>query len=350
MARPLAQACAAVVVALVAACAAPSAPAAPLPPQAPTAPAPAEPAQPPEPAKLTIAPPAPKIQVQAPPEWIGPTQCAGQARQGGLLVCRTAFNASVTVQGGRTVRADDSGLVVIGIDRDATGDLRLSFNPSGPGRAETLSFPIEPREWVTQSVSGLPPSTVRPPTDPDFQARLARERDLKNAGSASRAAIAGFMDGFVWPVEGGRQSGAWGNQRILNGDPRPPHMGLDIAAPTGTPIRAPAGGKVSLAQTGMHFDGGLVFIDHGQGVITQYLHMSRVDVAVGDVVTQGQVIGAVGATGRATGPHLCWRMRVREVQVDPGQAILALAKARSDFSNAPAPAAGAAPAGWSAQR
>jgi len=124
-------------------------------------------------------------------------------------------------------------------------------------------------------------------------------------------------------------SGTWGNQRVLNGVPASPHFGYDIAVPAGTPIRAPAEGVVTLAQPDMHYEGGLVFIDHGQGLITMYLHMSRLDVGVGDTVEQGQIIGAVGSSGRATGPHLCWRMKWRERQLDPSVAIEGLAQARA---------------------
>ncbi|HRK64871.1 MAG TPA: M23 family metallopeptidase, partial [Terricaulis sp.] len=108
-------------------------------------------------------------------------------------------------------------------------------------------------------------------------------------------------------------------------------FGVDIAAPTGTPIRAPAAGVVSFANADMHFEGGLVFIDHGQGLITMYLHMSRLDVTAGQRVEQGQVMGAVGASGRATGPHLCWRMRLNGRQLDPSVAIDGLASARAEL-------------------
>ncbi|HRE44001.1 MAG TPA: M23 family metallopeptidase, partial [Terricaulis sp.] len=168
------------------------------------------------------------------------------------------------------------------------------------------------------------------PTDPAVLARIQREAALKNEGFASHAALAGFLDGFIWPVDG-RISGRWGNQRVLNGVPATPHFGVDIAAPTGTPIRAPAAGVVTLANPDMHFEGGLIFIDHGQGLITMYLHMSRLDVAVGDSVAQGQVIGAVGASGRATGPHLCWRMRLNGRQLDPTVAIEGLQSARAEL-------------------
>ncbi len=167
------------------------------------------------------------------------------------------------------------------------------------------------------------------PTDPEVLARIQREAALKQEGFASLAPVEGFLDGFINPIDGGRVTGTWGNQRVLNGVPASPHFGYDIAAPTGTPIHAPAAGVVTLAQPDMHYEGGLVFIDHGQGLITMYLHMSRLDVAVGDRVTQGQIIGAVGHAGRATGPHLCWRMKWRDRNLDPSVAVEALSAART---------------------
>jgi murein DD-endopeptidase MepM/ murein hydrolase activator NlpD len=196
------------------------------------------------------------------------------------------------------------------------------------------TFAIVPREFSIQRVDGLPPQTVTP-TDPAIVARIARERVIKNRGFASRAQTQGWLDGFIWPVEG-HISGSWGNQRILNGEPRQPHYGVDIAMPAGTPIRAPAGGVVALAEPDLYLEGGLVLIDHGQGLISMYLHMSRLDVATGDAVAQGQVIGAVGARGRATGAHLCWRLKWRDRNLDPALAILALAQARATLGGAAA--------------
>lgn len=298
------------------------------------------------PSPLSILPPAPVGLSHTPTLiWDGVHRCVGALAAGGLVVCRGAPGTTFSA-GGQGAQADAAGLAVLGVPREFSGELAVAVNPPGRGPSEVLRLSIAPRSYVVQSVRGLPPATVNPPTDPDFQARLARERALKAEGRASRAPIRNFLDGFIWPVQGGVQSGAWGNQRVLNGEPRPPHMGMDIAAPTGSPVRAPAGGKIVLAQDGMHFDGGLIFIDHGQGVLTQYLHLSRIDVAVGEWVNQGQVIGAVGATGRATGPHLCWRMRVREVEVDPGQAVIGLAAARAAFVASDRLDAGAPPRGW----
>jgi murein DD-endopeptidase MepM/ murein hydrolase activator NlpD len=254
--------------------------------------------------------------------------CAGAFTQGGVALCRTLPGAAIFVDGVASGQADAQGWAVIGFNREHGGEGRVEARTDAGAAAQT--YAIAARTFDIQRVDGLPPQTVTP-TDPEVLARIRREAALKNAAFQSLADIEGFLDGFVIPIEGGRVSGRWGNQRILNGVPSTPHFGYDIAAPEGTPIRAPAAGVVTLAEPDMHYEGGLVFIDHGQGLITMYLHMSRLDVAVGDSVAQGQVIGAVGASGRATGPHLCWRMKWRERQLDPSVAIEGLAQARAEL-------------------
>ena len=154
-------------------------------------------------------------------------------------------------------------------------------------------------------------------------ARIRREVELKTEGFASRTDADHFRDGFVWPLETFRISSRWGSQRILNGTPARPHYGIDLAAPRGTPIRAPAAGLVTLSQPDLHFEGGLVLLDHGQGLITAYLHQSRIDVQAGQTVRRGDIIGRVGMTGRATGPHLCWRMKWRDRNLDPSLLVRA---------------------------
>jgi murein DD-endopeptidase MepM/ murein hydrolase activator NlpD len=262
--------------------------------------------------------------------------CAGAFFQGGVALCRTLPGARIWVDEMERGAADAQGWAVIGFDRDSRGDVVVHATPPGAAAIDASAvrqvYAVLPREFSVQRIDGLPPQTVTP-TDPEVLARIRRETAIKNRGFASRAGAEGWLDGFVWPVEG-RISGSWGNQRILNGEPRTPHYGVDIAMPEGTPIRAPAAGVVSLAEPDMHFEGGLVFIDHGQGLISMYLHMSRLDVAAGDQVAQGQVIGAVGARGRATGPHLCWRMKWRDRNLDPSLAILGLAQARMELAGA----------------
>jgi murein DD-endopeptidase MepM/ murein hydrolase activator NlpD len=296
---------------LLAACAAPDAPATTAPPagQAPVA----------EPPVIAIPAPTP------PPANLS-LNCAGAMTQGGVVLCRTLPGAAIYVDGVASGEADTQGWAVIGFNREHGADGRVEARARG--QTVDASYTIAPRQFDIQRVDGLPQQTVTP-TDPQVLARIQREAALKQDGFASIAPLEGFLDGFINPIEGGgRVSGTWGNQRVLNGVPASPHFGYDIAAPTGTPIRAPAAGVVTLAQPDMHYEGGLVFIDHGQGLITMYLHMSRLDVHAGDQVTQGQVIGAVGSSGRATGPHLCWRMKWRERQLDPSLALSALSAAR----------------------
>lgn len=297
---------------LLAACAAAEAP----PAQSETPPlAPVEPVQP--------APPPP-----APVPTTLSLNCAGAFTQGGVALCRTLPGAAIYVDGVASGAADENGWAVIGFNREHGADGVVEARAAS-GRT-SATFAIAPREFDIQRVNGLPQNTVTP-TDPEVLARIRREAALKQEGFASVADVEGFLDGFILPIEGGTVTGRWGNQRILNGTPSTPHFGYDIAAPTGTPIHAPAAGVVTLAEPDMHYEGGLVFIDHGQGLITMYLHMSRLDVHVGDRVEQGQVIGAVGARGRATGPHLCWRMKWRDRQLDPSVAIDGLAAARAQL-------------------
>jgi murein DD-endopeptidase MepM/ murein hydrolase activator NlpD len=289
--------------------------------ETPAEPAPAPVVQTPTPAPQASLPPAPTSLTLA---------CAGALTQGGVALCRTLPGASIAVDGVASGEADAQGWAVIGFNREHGPEARVVA--SAPTRPDAEQrYAIAPRSFDIQRVDGLPQQTVTP-TDPAVIARIQREAALKQQGFASIADIEGFLDGFIIPVEGGRVSGAWGNQRVLNGTPSSPHFGYDIAAPVGTPIRAPAAGVVTLAQPDMHYEGGLVFIDHGQGLITMYLHMSRLDVAAGDSVVQGQVIGAIGDRGRATGPHLCWRMKWRDRQLDPSIALDGLARARAALS------------------
>lgn len=269
------------------------------------------------------------VEAATPPPQSPSLRCAGAFTQGGIALCRAMPGAIVSLNGARVGAADADGWIVIGFTREHPASAEISA--SVHNAVVTERYDITPREFDIQRVDGLPQQTVTP-SDPAVLARIQRESALKQAAFTSEANIEGFLDGFIRPVEGGRVSGTWGNQRILNGTPSTPHFGYDIAVPAGTPIRAPAAGVVTLAEADMHYEGGLVFIDHGQGLITMYLHMSRVDVRVGDTLEQGQVIGAVGASGRATGPHLCWRMKLRNTQqLDPSVAIDGLARARAEL-------------------
>ena len=247
--------------------------------------------------------------------------CAGVSQQGGLLVCRTAPFAQTRVRGGHkpdgeevvSLSANADGWFVVGIDRDATGSVVLSVEDGWSNLS--VVRPIAGRSYRVSEITGLPPRTVEPA--PEDMAKINREVELKNAAFASRADRADFVQAFRWPLDRITVTSPWGAQRSLNGVRRAPHYGVDLRGPVGTPVLAPNAGVVILAETDMHFEGGMVSLDHGQGLISSYLHMSEVAVRVGEVVSPGARLGATGARGRVTGPHLCWRLRWQGRMVDP---------------------------------
>jgi murein DD-endopeptidase MepM/ murein hydrolase activator NlpD len=213
----------------------------------------------------------------------------------------------------RLLRATGYGTVAIGVGRDETGPLKVDVTlPSG--RVEPVSIAVTPRDWPVEHVNGVPPKTVNPP--PEIAARIQREQALVTAARERDDERTDFALPFQWPVQG-RISGRFGNARVYNGQPGAGHSGMDIAAPDGTPVKAPAGGVVTFASPDLYLTGGTVLLDHGHGVSSNFLHLSRIDVKVGDRIEPGQVIGAVGATGRATGPHLHWGMNWFDTRIDP---------------------------------
>lgn len=244
------------------------------------------------------------------------TELPARIAQGDLVIGRAAPGSQVAY-GERSLRVDEQGRFVFGVGRDETGPVRLVV--VGPdGAMETLQRTVEPRDWQVERVDGVPQATVSPP--PEIAERIAREQARVAAARERDDARSDFAAGFRWPVTG-RVSGVYGSQRIYNGEPRSPHSGLDVAARAGTPLRAPAPGVVTFADPGLYLTGGTVLVDHGHGVSSNFLHLSRIDVAVGDRVEAGQVIGAVGATGRATGPHMHWGMNWFGVRVDPQRLV-----------------------------
>ncbi|RPH93645.1 MAG: M23 family metallopeptidase [Lysobacterales bacterium] len=236
----------------------------------------------------------------------------GEAVQGGLLFGLSSPGSQVLLDGAEIMVAAD-GRFVIGFDRDETGERTLLVRePDGAER--TLILAVAPREYAIERVDGLPPSTVTP--DPEALERIRLEAEMVEAARARRDPRTDYAEGFSWPA-GGRISGVYGSQRILNGEPRRPHYGLDIAAPTGSPVFAPADGVVTLVHPDMYFSGGTIVLDHGQGLSSTFLHLSRTLVEAGAAVSKGDLIGEIGATGRASGPHLDWRMNWLDRRVDP---------------------------------
>lgn len=236
----------------------------------------------------------------------------GHMVQGGFVVGTAASGARVSLDGVALPVSED-GRFVFGFGRDHGPEAELQVRYAD-GRTEQKRIEVAARDWKIERIDGLPPRKVTP-SEEDLAA-IRRESSLVKAALATDSDRLDFADGFIAPAKG-RISGVYGSQRILNGEPRRPHFGIDFAAPTGSPVIAAAGGEVVLAETGLFYTGGLIVIDHGHGVTSLYLHLSEVAVRKGQEVAQGERIGAVGKSGRASGPHLDWRVNWRNSRLDP---------------------------------
>ena len=245
--------------------------------------------------------------------------------QGGLVLGRVPVGSTVELMelspsGAESPRAPltalkvaSNGRVAFGVGRDETGGKTVIVHLPGK-RDVRRDIAITPRKFDIENINGVPEKTVNP--SPEDAARIEREQAQVNLARTRNDDRTDFDLKLAWPVLG-RISGHYGSQRIYNGTPKSWHSGVDVAATQGTPVHAPAGGIVIFANPDLFLTGGTVLIDHGLGVSSNFLHLSRIDVNVGDHVEQGQVIGLVGKTGRATGPHMHWGMNWLTVRIDP---------------------------------
>ena len=236
----------------------------------------------------------------------------GNFLQGGMVRGQGNNVLKISLDG-RPLRISSVGSFVFGFGR-SHADKAILFVHYSDGFLERRSLNIKKRVWEIQYIDGLPDRMVNPKASDLTRIRsearevaLARRRDIDKNW---------FEESFVWPVKG-RITGVYGTARVLNGKPRQPHYGIDIAAPSGTSVIAPASGLVTLAKTDHYFTGGTVILDHGHGVSSTFLHLQELSVTVGQTIRQGDRIGTVGATGRATGPHLDWRVNWFKQRLDP---------------------------------
>ncbi|MEE8340137.1 MAG: M23 family metallopeptidase [Xanthomonadales bacterium] len=236
----------------------------------------------------------------------------GEPIQGGLIFGQTQPGNRVFLDDAE-VMVSGEGKFLIGFGRDESG-ARLLRVKGGPGLDELVTLSVAPRQYNIEKVDGLPPRTVTP--DPAAAKSIAEEAAKVSSARSRRDSRTDYARGFTWPAQG-RISGVYGSQRILNGEPRRPHFGLDIAAPMGSPVYAPAAGIVTLNHPDMYFSGGTLILDHGQGLSSTFLHLSKILVEAGTTVRQGDLIAEIGSTGRASGPHLDWRMNWLDRRVDP---------------------------------
>ncbi len=239
-------------------------------------------------------------------------ELSGDFIQGGLVFGNITPGSKVKIDG-HGVRVSVNGEFLIGFGRDYPANAILTITRQD-GSEYQHALQIEQREYKIQRINGLPKAQVSP-----NEKTLERIKQENKKISVARSLDAGRMDfkaGFIWPTKGSI-TGVYGSQRILNGEPRQPHYGIDVAAPTGTPVIAPAAGVVTYAGD-MYFSGGTLVLDHGNRLSSSFLHLDMVLVQVGDRIKQGEKIALVGATGRVTGAHLDWRMNWHGQRIDPG--------------------------------
>ena len=250
-------------------------------------------------------------------EIMGEVTLVGSMQQGGMLVGKVVPGSQVSLDGVSVMVADD-GNFAIGFDRDAKSDAELIVM-SVNGDMTRQSLAIRQRDYKIQRIEGIAKKIMSP-----NEASLKRIRSEAAEVRQARAQLLPRLDfagAFQWPLRG-PISGVYGSQRVYNGVPKRPHYGVDVAAPTGTPVSTPAPGVVTLAHPDMFYSGGTLIIDHGHGVSSTLMHLSKVLVDVGDEVVPGDIVAEVGAGGRATGPHLDWRMNWLKVHIDPQLLVL----------------------------
>jgi murein DD-endopeptidase MepM/ murein hydrolase activator NlpD len=231
--------------------------------------------------------------------------------QGHFILGKTNPNAEIIV-GKKKVKVSEKGFFVFGIDRDRKFD--LIFTKTIDGKKSKVIKKVLKRKYNIQRIDGLAESKVTPPES--VYKRIKEENNAIGEARSINSNLIFFKDKFIMPVKG-IISGVYGSQRILNGKPRWPHYGIDIAAKQGTIILSSGTGVVTMAEDDLYYTGGTIIMDHGHGISTIYSHLENILVSVGDQINQGDVIGTVGSTGRSTGPHLDFRINWFQTRLDP---------------------------------
>ena len=236
----------------------------------------------------------------------------GHLTQGGLVTGQLNDVKLVSLNG-KPLKLSDTGLFVFGFGRDAKPSHTLSWvDKSGKSHSQNLVITL--RDYNIDKITGVAKKYVSPPKA--VSERISREAVAVRKARAVNSDLEYFLQPVLRPAEG-RISGVYGSQRYFNGEPRRPHFGLDIANKTGSPVYAPISGTVVFAEPDLYYSGGTLILDHGHGVTSTYIHLSKLDVKVGEKITQGMKVAEIGATGRVTGPHLDWRFNWQGERLDP---------------------------------
>lgn len=243
---------------------------------------------------------------------LGTTTLNGSFSQGGMVFGKTDPQNKVFLNN-KDVRITPNGDFVFGFGRDAKDKSKLTIRQPN-GQVLEKFFSVKKRDYNIQRVEGVPKRTVYP--SKESLVRIKKETAQVKQARTTDSNLQHFLQTFQWPLIG-NLTGFYGSQRFYNGEPGRPHYGIDIAAPTGTLVYAPVDATITLAHKDMFYSGGTLIMDHGYGISSTFIHLSELLVKVGDKVKQGDPVAKVGAGGRATGPHLDWRINWFKVRLDP---------------------------------
>ncbi|MEK9732475.1 MAG: M23 family metallopeptidase [Pelagibacteraceae bacterium] len=235
----------------------------------------------------------------------------GKFEQGSLIIGKTRPSNSIFIDK-KKMKISKEGFFVFGISRNHTEDILIRIK-TNKGFEEIIKK-VEKRKFKTQRIDGLPKRKVTP--NAEDMKKIRAEGKLISIAKNENSNLPFFFQNFIRPIQG-ITTGVFGSQRILNGKPRRPHYGIDIAAPKGTKVKNANSGKVILSEENLFFTGGTIIIEHGHGLISIYSHLDKIFVKRGDQVKRGEFIATVGSTGRSTGPHLDFRLYCRNIPVDP---------------------------------
>ena len=240
----------------------------------------------------------------------------GDFKQGSFILGKTSPQSKVLIDN-RKVRVSKDGYFAFGLDRDRKNNVIIKIK--NKKETKLIEKKVFKRKYKIQRIDGLPPKQVTPP--PEVYERIKKDNILIGKARAIDSKLVFFKDKFIYPIDKYIITGVYGSQRILNGKPRRPHYGIDFHAPEGTPVKSMMDGVVTLVENDMYFTGGTIIFDHGHGVSTLYMHMKDINVKKGQKVKKGEVVGTLGQSGRATGPHLDIRLNWFEVKLDPASVL-----------------------------